>query len=404
MTKTKIIATSAMVALLAGCIKDNDIECDSKVTQQRIIKDFTEHLQSRVPSHLMKHVAGIKLEEIVTLEADDVAKTRMCEANVKVTTLEKDYHAYQGIKYANQTVSGSESSTRTQYHYADTFNYIAGNTMAVIEGLLLKYEADAAGFASPDKYRQYRDAQETVRAGRQSIENAAATLEQYQTKKQQLAPIMAAARAELKNGKAVMAPNQYVEMTPLTLTKAHKTKSGTFKADAITFKAQVKNVTGEVLKAVGVEAHIYLKNTDRPFIEHAITRSTNLNSIAPGESREVTFTVMGVTDAKGAHQMRGSAWQKANGFSVLLLPRSYKDADGQSYSVTGRYEPSNTGRFGWGRSTTTNIKTGEQILWSWYEGLDNTVRDQISRMETTKQEVAAAEVLIQELERTKATL
>lgn len=117
MTRTKIIVTTAMVALLAGCTKDSDIACDSKVTQQRIVKDFTEHLRSQLPESIMKHVAGISLEEIVTLEADDVAKTRKCEANVKVFTLEKDYHAYQGIKYANQTVSGGESSTRTQYHW-----------------------------------------------------------------------------------------------------------------------------------------------------------------------------------------------------------------------------------------------------------------------------------------------
>lgn len=218
MTKAKIIATTAMVALLAGCTKDSDIECDSKVTQQRIIKDFSEHLNSKLPENVMKHVAGVSLEEIVTLEADDVAKTRMCEAKVKVSTLEKDYHAYQGIKYANQTVSGGESSTRTQYHYADTFNYIAGNTQLVVGGLILKYEADAAGFASPDKYRQYRDAQETVRAGRQTIEQGEALLEQYQAEKEQLKPIIDAARAELEKSKAVMAPNQYIEMTPLILT------------------------------------------------------------------------------------------------------------------------------------------------------------------------------------------
>lgn len=401
MTKTKIIVTTAMVALLAGCTKDSDIACDSKVTKQRIVKDFTEHLRSKLPESVMKHVAGITLEEIVTLEADDVAKTRVCEANVKVSTLEKDYHAYQGIKYANQTVSGGESSTRTQYHYADTFNYIAGNTRLAVDGLILKYEADAAGFASPDKYRQYRDAQETVRAGQQSIENAAAELEGYQTRKQQLKPAVDAARADLKNGKAVMAPNQYVEMSSLALTKANKVKNGTFKLDAITFKAQVKNVTNDVLKAVGFEANIYLENSDKPFIAQAITRNANLNGIAPGESREVTFTVMGVMDAKDAQLMRSPAWQKADNFSVLVLPSAYTDAQGQRYSVTGRYVPKGTGRFG---RIPTNIKTGEQILWSWYEGLDNSVRDQIKRLETTKQEVAAAEALIKELERTKATL
>lgn len=401
MTKAKIIVTTAMVALLAGCTKDSDIACDSKVTKQRIVKDFTEHLRSKLPESLMKHVAGITLEEIVTLEADDVAKTRVCEANVKVSTLEKDYHAYQGIKYANQTVSGGESSTRTQYHYADTFNYIAGNTRLAVDGLILKYEADAAGFASPDKYRQYRDAKETVRAGRQAIENSAAELEGYQTRKQQLKPAMEAARADLQNSKAVMAPNQYVEMSSLTLSKANKVKNGTFKLDAITFKAQVKNITSEVLKAVGFEANIYLENSDKPFIAQAVTRSTSLNGIAPGESREVTFTVMGVMDAKDAQLMRSGAWQKADNFSVLVLPSAYTDAQGQRYSVTGRYVPKGTGRFG---RIPTNIKTGEQILWSWYEGLDSSVRDQITRMETTKQDVAAAEALIKELERTKASL
>lgn len=401
MTKAKIIVTTAMVALLAGCTKDNDIACDSKVTQQRIVKDFSEHLRSKLPESIMKHVAGITLEEIVTLEADDVAKTRVCEANVKVSTLEKDYHAYQGIKYANQTVSGGESSTRTQYHYADTFNYIAGNTRLAVDGLILKYEADAAGFASPDKYRQYRDAKETVRAGRQAIENSAAELEGYQTRKQQLKPAMEAARADLQNSKAVMAPNQYVEMSSLTLSKANKVKNGTFKLDAITFKAQVKNITSEVLKAVGFEANIYLENSDKPFIAQAVTRSTSLNGIAPGESREVTFTVMGVMDAKDAQLMRSGAWQKADNFSVLVLPSAYTDAQGQRYSVTGRYVPKGTGRFG---RIPTNIKTGEQILWSWYEGLDSSVRDQITRMETTKQDVAAAEALIKELERTKASL
>jgi hypothetical protein len=401
MTKAKIIVTTAMVALLAGCTKDSDIACDSKVTKQRIVKDFTEHLRSKLPESLMKHVAGITLEEIVTLEADDVAKTRVCEANVKVSTPEKDYHAYQGIKYANQTVSGGESSTRTQYHYADTFNYIAGNTRLAVDGLILKYEADAAGFASPDKYRQYRDAKETVRAGRQAIENSAAELEGYQTRKQQLKPAMEAARADLQNSKAVMAPNQYVEMSSLTLSKANKVKNGTFKLDAITFKAQVKNITSEVLKAVGFEANIYLENSDKPFIAQAVTRSTSLNGIAPGESREVTFTVMGVMDAKDAQLMRSGAWQKADNFSVLVLPSAYTDAQGQRYSVTGRYVPKGTGRFG---RIPTNIKTGEQILWSWYEGLDSSVRDQITRMETTKQDVAAAEALIKELERTKASL
>lgn len=400
MTKAKIIVTTAMVALLAGCTKDSDIACDSKVTKQRIVKDFTEHLRSKLPESLMKHVAGITLEEIVTLEADDVAKTRVCEANVKVSTPEKDYHAYQGIKYANQTVSGGESSTRTQYHYADTFNYIAGNTRLAVDGLILKYEADAAGFASPDKYRQYRDAKETVRAGRQAIENSAAELEGYQTRKQQLKPAMEAARADLQNSKAVMAPNQYVEMSSLTLSKANKVKNGTFKLDAIAFKAQVKNITSEVLKAVGFEANIYLENSDKPFIAQAVTRSTSLNGIAPGESREVTFTVMDVMDAKDAQLMRSGAWQKADNFSVLVLPSAYTDAQGQRYSVTGRYVPKGTGRFG---RIPTNIKTGEQILWSWYEGLDSSVRDQITRMETTKQDVAAAEALIKELERTKAT-
>lgn len=403
MTKAKIIVTTAMVALLAGCTKDSDIACDSKVTKQRIVKDFTEHLRSKLPESLMKHVAGITLEEIVTLEADDVAKTRVCEANVKVSTPEKDYHAYQGIKYANQTVSGGESSTRTQYHYADTFNYIAGNTRLAVDGLILKYEADAAGFASPDKYRQYRDAKETVRAGRQAIENSAAELEGYQTRKQQLKPAMEAARADLQNSKAVMAPNQYVEMSSLTLSKANKVKNGTFKLDAIAFKAQVKNITSEVLKAVGFEANIYLENSDKPFIAQAVTRSTSLNGIAPGESREVTFTLMGVAEAKDAYLMFNDAWKNADTYSVLILPRAYIDAQGQRYSVAGWLGAVDRGNFGWSR-TRNRVKLGDEISWSWYEDFDNKIRNRSSRIESLQEEVAAAELMIKELERTKDTL
>lgn len=401
MTKAKIIATTAMVALLAGCTKDSDIACDSKVTQQRIVKDFTEHLRSQLPESVMKHVAGITLEEIVTLEADDVAKTRMCEANVMVSTLEKDYHAYQGIKYANQTVSGGESSTRTQYHYADTFNYIAGNTQLVVGGLILKYEADAAGFASPDKYRQYRDAKETVRTGRQTIERGEALLEQHQAEKQQLAPAMAAARADLEKGKAVMAPNQYIEMTPLILTKVHKTKVGTFKTNAITFKAKVKNLTGKILNGIEFQSKIYLKNIDKPFITEATTRTDKLTGIGPGESRTVTFTLMGVPNARGSLLMNSDAWKKADSFSVLVIPQSYTETDGHRYLVTRK--PEGTGQFGWSR-TSTNTKIGEEILWSHYEDLDATVLSLSLRIESTKQEVAAAEALIQELKRTKATL
>lgn len=278
-----------------------------------------------------------------------------------------------------------------------------GNTQLVVGGLILKYEADAAGFASPDKYRQYRDAQETVRAGQQVIEKGTAALEQHQAKKQQLAPIMAAARAELAKGKAVMAPNQYLEMTPLTLTRAHKTKVGAFQVGAISFKAQVKNITSETLKEVGFEANIYLKNIDKPFIAQAVTRNENLNGIGPGESREVTFTLMGVAEAKDAYLMFNDAWIKADSFSVLVLPSAYTDAGGQRYSVTGWLGSEGTSRFG--RSSTRTItKLGEQTLWSWYEGFDNRVHSRSSQVEAAQKEVAAAQALIQELERTKASL
>lgn len=399
MNKNKIFAITALGAALSGCFGAGDIECDSKVTQQRIIKDFTDHLHKMLPASALQHITGIALEEIITLEADKDAKTRSCEARVVVKTQDKESFAYQGIKYTNQTVTGGDTTTRTVYTYGDTFQHIAGYTMQAIEGVALRAEAKKAGFVSYEKFERYRDVQQRIKLNEGLSQTVAAkmekNLEQWETLEQQVAPL----RSAMQEGKTIIATNQYLEMAPVTLSNSNRIiESSAWNQNSITFKAQVKNLHSTALDDMSFDAYVFLNDEGSPFISPGYTSTSNLKGIKPGETRSVTFKITEEILRSGT-RMSSTTWKEAKTYRVVLMPTRFTGGDGQAYRIGGTTRP--TGFASRRNIHGTQEAAAEQIIWIKHFELNeeiNSARRQILHFE---QEIAEDRRLLGILEEEK---
>jgi len=367
--------------VLAGCLGGNDVECDSSVTKKRIITDFEQHLRKVLPAGAMDYVSNIDVAEIVTLGADKEAKTRSCEAKVVVHTNVSDVTAYQGIRYANQSVSGGDETTRTVYEYIDTFQYIGKNVFDIVKVPYQDGIAKKAGFDSYEKYQEYEGAKSRLARSGKELAELQAAISQLNSEVQEIYPAIAPVEAAIRDGKTVMLTNHYFSMQPVMIKVGSGERSG-FNRNLV-FAAELKNTSSITFDTLYMNADVYINGQQSPFQTKQFTTVAPDEGFKPGETRKVKISVSGSTGI-GQDFLSTTAWKEAKSVQILLVPSKYKDSSGQEGQI-GKYYDAFAFR---------NKNKGEPIVWERYRQLTDELRDKTARQERLKEQVAKDESIV----------
>lgn len=375
----KVVCLSIMLCL-AGCF-DSEVECDSSVTKERIVEDFKERIKNDMPEGAMDYITNIELVEIVTLAADKNAKSRSCEAKVVVHTSVSEYTAFQGIKYENQTVSGGAESTRSQYSYADTFNYIAKNAYGLIKDTYEKEIAKKKGFESYVEYQEYTYASARLIRNEGELERLEKTIAELNAQLKELYPVVAETEKAIASGKTVLLTNEYMSMKPI-LVNTGMVKTNFFDKK-IVFSAEVKNTSSVTIDGMFFSADIFLNGQGRAFKTDKFTSIESIKGLKPGETRKVKFSVSGEEGVTN-NFMETTSWQDAKSVQLRLAPKSYIDASGRENPI-GRYRD---------RFALNNKVKGEPIIWNKYAEVASTLSLNEARLVTVKSQIEMDKAVI----------
>lgn len=368
----KVVCLSITLCL-TGCF-DSEVECDSSVTKERIIEDFKARIKNDMPEGAMDYITNIELVEIVTLAADKNAHSRSCEAKVVVHTSVSEQTAFQGIKYENQTVSGGAESTRSQYSYADTFNYIAKNAYGLIKDTYEKEIAKKKGFESYAEYQEYTYASTRLIRNEGEVERLEKTISELSAQLKELYPAVAETEKAIASGKTVLLTNEYMSMKPV-LVNAGMVEA-VFFDKKIVFTAEVKNTSSVTVDGMFFSADIFLDGQSRAFKTDKFTSIDSVKGLKPGEVRKVKFAVSGEENIT-SNFMETTSWQDAKTVQVRLTPKRYVDAGGRENPI-GRYRD---------RFVLNSKVKGEPIIWDRYAEVASALSLNEARLVTVKSQI-----------------
>jgi hypothetical protein len=361
--------------LLAGCFGGNDVECDSSVTTMRIIGDFDAHLSEVLPEGAAKYVSSIEVTEVVTLEANKEAKTRSCEAKVVVHTNVSDVLAYQEIKYANQSVSGGEETTRTVYEYIDTFQYIGKNVVDIIKEPYQKGVAKEAGFGSYEEYQEFEGAKRRLARSIKELAELAVEISQVDADIQEISQKVAPVEAAIRDGKTVMLTNRYFSMQPVLVKVGSGERSG-FDRN-LTFSTELENTSSITFDTLYMNADVYINGQQTPFQTNQFTTVTPVEGFKPGEMRKVKISVSGSIGIVEDF-LSTTAWKEAKSIQILFVPSKYTDSNGREGQI-GQYYDAFSFR---------NKNKGDPILWTKYRQLTDELQKKSARKAQLEEQVA----------------
>jgi len=375
----KVVFLCAALSL-AGCF-DSEVECDSSVTKERIIEDFKARIKKDMPEGAIDYITNIELVEIVTLAADKSAQSRSCEAKVVVHTSVSEQTAFQGIKYENQTVSGGAESTRSQYSYADTFNYIATNVYGLIKDAYEKEIAKKKGFDSYAEYQAYTYASARLIKNEGELERLEKTISELSAQLKELYPVVAETEKAIASGKTVLLTNEYMSMRPVLVNTGMVETN--FFDKKIVFSAEVKNTSAVTVDGMFFSADIFLNGQGRAFKTDKFTSIESVKGLKPGETRKVKFSVSG-EEGITSNFMDTTSWQDAKSVQVRLTPKRYVDASGREIPI-GRYRD----HF----ALNGKIK-GEPIFWDKYAEVASALSINEARLVTVKNQIESDKAVI----------
>lgn len=378
----KSFAMLGCAVFLAGCFGGDDIECDSSVTKNRIIRDFDAHLREALPDGAPQYISSIELTEVVTLAADKEAKTRSCEAKVIIHTSVSDATAYQSVKYANQSVSGGNETTRTMYEYIDTFQYIAQNVFDVIRQTHQSDIAKNAGFSSYGEYKEQEDAKARLINNRKDLDELSSLILQIDKEIKEIYPTVAPVEDAIRAGKSVMLSNNYLSMSPVLVKVGGGEVSGF--GHNLVFLAELANTSSLTFDTVYLKADVYINGQNTPFQTKQFTTFDPDEGFKPGEVRKVKISVSGSTGI-GQDFLSTTAWKEAKSVQILLSPSEYKDSTGREGQIGQYYDAFSFG----------NQNRGEPIVWSKYQQLSDELRRNTVRRDSLQDEISRDAALIE---------
>ncbi|KRW73826.1 MULTISPECIES: hypothetical protein [Stutzerimonas] len=375
----KVVFLSIALSL-AGCF-DSEVECDSSVTKERIIKDFKARIQKEMPEGAMDYITNIELAEIVTLAADKNAQSRSCEAKVVVHTSVSEHTAFQDIKYENQTVSGGAESTRSQYSYADTFNYIATNVYGLIKDTYEREIAKKKGFDSYAEYQAYTYASARLIRNEAELVRLEKTISELNAQLKELYPVVAETEKAIASGRSVLLTNEYMSMQPVFInTGMVETK---FFDKKIVFSAEVKNTSKMTVDGMFFSADIFLNGQGRAFKTDKFTSIESVKGLKPGETRKVKFSVSGEEGITN-NFLETTSWQDAKSVQIRLTPKRYMDASGRE-SLIGRYRD---------HFALNGKVKGEPITWDKYAEVASALSLNEARLVTVKNQIESDKAVV----------